>query len=262
MLAVAACPQSVRVSRFHSSAARLAASSGRDLYSVLGVSRGASKEEIKRAYFQLAKRFHPDTNKQDKDAADKFAEVSNAYEVLSDDDRRQRYDVMGAAGEEMGGAGGGGGGMGGGGQAGGVNPEDILRDFFGSMGAAGGRSPFGFDMSGGGRAGGGRRAAEAAEAVDGDDIEVVLPLSFMEAVQGSSRLIHVSALAACPTCQGSGNQPNTQPSTCKACGGKGVQSLNQGFFKINTTCSQCAGRGQSLQRSGPAAAAEAAAHSD
>ena len=195
----------------------------RDYYDVLGVSRGASKDEVKKAYFKLAKRYHPDTNKEDKQAAaEKFAEVSNAYEVLSDDQRRQRYDAMGAAAEEMGGPDMGGGGAGMGGQAG-YNPEDILRDFFGSMGGAGGRSPFGFDMGGG--MGAGRRAAGIADApIDGDDIEVVLPLTFMEAVKGANKTINVQAQAACTTCQGTGNQPNSQPTTCKHCQGKGVVS--------------------------------------
>ena len=185
--------------------------------------RSASKDELKKAYFKLAKKYHPDTNKEDKKAAEKFAEVSNAYEALSDDSRRQRYDAMGAAGEEMGDMGGGGAG----GQAG-YNPEDILRDFFGSMGGggAGGRSPFGFDMGGGGAGmGGGRRAAGMADMpIEGDDIEVVLPLTFMEAVRGANKTISVHAQAACSTCQGSGNQPNSQPTTCKQCQGKGVVS--------------------------------------
>ena len=174
-------------------------------------------------------RYHPDTNKDDKQqAAEKFAEVSNAYEVLSDDSRRQRYDAMGAAAEEMGGGPdmGGAGGMGG--QAG-YNPEDILRDFFGSMGGAGGRSPFGFDMGGmgGGMGAAGRRAAGMADTpIDGDDIEVVLPLTFMEAVRGANKTINVHAQATCATCQGTGNQPNSQPTICKHCQGKGVVRSN------------------------------------
>ena len=205
---------------FHSSGRTLAAK--RDYYEVLGVARTAGKDDIKKAYFGLAKRYHPDTVQGDKQqAAEKFAEVSNAYEVLSDDNRRQRYDAMGAAAEEMGGSDmGGGAGMGG--QAG-YNPEDILRDFFGSMGGAGGRSPFGFDMGGGGGGmGAGRRAGMADTPIDGDDIEVVLPLTFMEAVRGANKTINVHAQAACNTCQGTGNQPNSQPTTCKHCQGKGV----------------------------------------
>ena len=200
--------------------------------------RTASSAELKKAYFALAKKYHPDTNKDEpKKAAQQFAEVSNAYEVLSDDGRRQRYDMMGHAAEDLGAGGGGPGGggpdMGGaGGGPGGFNPEDLLRDFFGSMGAAGagGRSPFGFDLGGGAR--GARRAGGAGGGgggeggmdgpIDGDDIEIVLPLSFMEAVQGTSKPINVSALGACPACKGTGNQPNTQPSSCKQCGGQGV----------------------------------------
>ena len=199
------------------------------------MSRGVTKDELKKAYFQLAKRYHPDTNKEDKQAAEKFAEVSNAYEVLSDDARRQRYDAMGATAEDMGGPDMSGAGSG---QAG-YNPEDILRDFFGSMGGAGGRSPFGFDMGGmgGGMGGAGRRAAGMADTpIDGDDIEVVLPLTFMEAVRGANKTINVHAQATCNTCQGSGNQPNSQPATCKHCQGKGVVSTPRRTQHLPTRC--------------------------
>lgn len=185
--------------------------------------------DIKKAYFVLAKKYHPDTNKDDpKVAAERFAEVNNAYEVLSDEGKRQRYDAMGHAAEEMGGPDMGGGGGGGG--PGGYNPEDILRDFFGSMGGAGGGrgSPFGFDLGGMGGGGRGRRGAGGADTadspIDGDDIEIVLPLTFMEAVQGTSKPITVNALGACPTCKGTGHQANTQATTCKQCQGQGVVS--------------------------------------
>ncbi len=206
-------------------------SAPRDYYAVLGVSRDASKDDIKKAYFKLAKQYHPDTNKEDKNAAEKFAEVSNAYEVLSDPEKRKRYDMMGHEGEAYGGFGGGGAGMGGMGGHG-MNPEDILRDFFGMGG-----------MGGGGM--GGMGFEEKMGAQRGSDVQTQIPLSFMEAVQGCTKTINVVTQGTCNTCSGTGDKPGSSAASCKTCGGSGTQTMQQGFFRMQMTCSKCGGRGKS-----------------
>jgi molecular chaperone DnaJ len=206
---------------FHTSSR---SSAPRDHYQVLGVSRDASKDDIKKAYFKLAKQYHPDTNKEDKNAAEKFAEVSNAYEVLSDPEKRKRYDMMGHEGEQFSGFNdGGGGGMGG------MNPEDILRDFFGMGGS--GMGGMGFE--------------ERSGASRGSDVQTQIPLTFMEAVQGCSKTINVVTQGVCSTCSGTGDKPGSTASQCKPCGGTGTQTMQQGFFRMQVTCQKCGGRGKS-----------------
>ena len=199
-----------------------------DYYEVLGVSRTADKGEIKKAFYSKAKQFHPDTNKA-ADAQSKFAEINNAYEILSDPEKRKRYDLMGHDAEQMGAGGPGGpGGMG-------FNPEDVFRDFFGMGGGGmGGGGPFGGMGGGGGEAGPQR----------GADVETTLNLSFMEAVQGTSRTLNVMTDVPCTPCNGSGAQPKSTASTCTDCGGKGTMRVNQGFFTVQMTCRGCNGRGK------------------
>ena len=208
-------PASVRA--FHTTNSLLAV---KDPYQALGVSKGASASEIKKAYYGLAKKYHPDTNK-DATAKDKFADIQSAYEILSDPKKKEQFDQFGAAGFDPSGgpAGGdpfaGGGnpfsGFGGqGGFGGGFNFEDIFSAFTGQGG------PFG---------GAGRRGARGhpfqQEILVGDNIEVQTNITFMEAAKGTSKTISITPQVECGTCTGSGLKAGTQRSTCKVCNGTG-----------------------------------------
>ncbi|MCW8194703.1 molecular chaperone DnaJ [Proteobacteria bacterium 005FR1] len=191
--------------------------SKRDYYEVLGVSKGASEQELKKAYRRIAMKCHPDRNPDDKTAEDKFKEASEAYEVLSDADKRAAYDQFGHAG--VSGAGGMGGGAGGFG-----NFSDIFGDVFGDIfGAAGGR----------GRGGPSR----------GADLRYTLELSLEDAVRGTTVQIKVPTLVACEPCDGTGSREGSRPSTCTTCGGIGQVRMQQGFFSVQQTCPNCRGRG-------------------
>jgi len=203
-----------------------------DYYKILGVDRGADKKTIKSAYRQLARKFHPDVNKE-AGAEDKFKEISNAYEVLSDEQKRQIYDRFGEAGLK--GAGAGGGAYGGGDPF--SNPFDIFESFFGG-GMGGG-------MGGMGGMGG---AQMRNRPVRGDDERYDLKLNFLEAVFGFSSEIDISRLVTCETCDGSGVKAGTTPSGCGRCGGQG-QVVSQvrtplGTFNQVATCPDCEGSGQ------------------
>lgn len=190
----------------------------RDLYEVLGVSRDASQAELKKAYYKLAKQYHPDVNPGDKGAEDKFKEAAEAYQVLSDDERRARYDRFGHDGLRGGGGGPGPGGFG--------SVEDIFSafgDIFGDF--FGGRSS-------------GRRQ------VRGNDVRVDLQLEFPEAVWGTSKEIKVQRDVSCATCSGSGAKAGTKPETCPTCSGRGQVVHNQGFFMVQSTCPRCRGEGR------------------
>ncbi len=194
----------------------------RDLYEVLGVDRQASSADLKKAYYKLAKKYHPDHNPDDKDAEDKFKEASNAYQVLSDDDQRARYDRFGFDGLR--------GSPGGAGASGFSNVEDIF-------------SAFG-DLFGdffGGRSSGGRRQARGA------DLRVDLGLTFSEAVWGTTKEVKVSREIACATCSGSGAAPGSKVDTCGTCRGKGQVVHAQGFFMVQTTCPHCRGSGKQIK---------------
>ena len=206
-------PRLGQSTRIHTSAASLAKS----YYDVLGVSPDASKDEIKKAYYKLAKKWHPDANKDDPEAAKKFSEAQNAYDILRDDEKRQRYDQFGedAANmddEQFRNATGGFGGFGGfqgfqGGAPPGMDPEDIIREFFG----------FG---------GGGRRGPRGPSGpARGGDIQTQLNISFMEAVKGSTKEVKVRSQVSCKTCDGSGSKDKSKPVTCSNCGGSGEVRL-------------------------------------
>jgi molecular chaperone DnaJ len=204
-----------------------------DYYKTLGVARDASPDEIKRAYRKLAMEVHPDRNAGSKEAEARFKEVSEAYEVLKDPDRRAQYDRFGAAGPR-------GGGMPGGGFAGGFDLQDALEMFMRDFGGAGG-SPF-EDLFGGGRrrgAGGGARK--------GESIRVTLPLSLAEVVEGATRKLRVRVLDPCNTCSGTGSASGQRPPTCSTCGGSGEERVAQrsvfGQFVSLTTCRSCGGEG-------------------
>ncbi|EPS66965.1 hypothetical protein M569_07807 [Genlisea aurea] len=196
----------------------------KDFYSVLGVSKGASKSEIKSAYRKLARNYHPDVNKEPT-AEEKFKEISNAYEVLSDDEKRSIYDKYGEAGLK-------GAGMGMGDFS---NPFDLFESLFEGMGGMGG-------MGMGGRGGSRNRAME------GEDQVYNLVLNFKEAVFGVEKEIEIARLESCSTCDGSGAKPGTKSSKCSTCGGQGqvVSSARTplGVFQQVMTCSACGGAGE------------------
>ncbi len=192
--------------------------SKRDYYDVLGVDKGADEKEIKKAYRRVAMKYHPDRNPDDADAEDKFKEASEAYEVLSDSEKREAYDRFGHAGVEgqVGGAGGFAGG----------SFADIFGDVFGDI------------FGGGGRARGGAQR--------GADLRYTLDISLEDAVRGTTVEIRVPTLASCTTCGGSGARKGSSPTTCGTCGGVGQVRMQQGFFQVQQTCPTCRGRGSTI----------------
>ena len=198
----------------------------RDYYEVLGVDKSASEDELKRAYRKLAKQYHPDMNPDNKEAELKFKEVNEAYEVLSDAEKRQKYDTYGhAAFDPSMGGGAGFGGFGGFG-GGGFDFGDIFSSIFG--GGGGGRS--------------------RSNAVDGEDIAVRVTISFEEAVFGCKKEISFARIEACSDCGASGAAKGTKPETCKTCNGSGhvrvQQSMGFGFMETQRACSSCRGTGK------------------
>jgi len=200
----------------------------RDYYEILGVSRGASEQDLKSAYRTMAKEFHPDRNAGDKDAERKFKEVNEAYEALKDPQKRAAYDQFGHAAFEGGGMGGGGRGV--------IGPDfassmsDIFDDLFGDF--MGGR------RGQGGRGGSGRER--------GGDLRYNLEINLAEAYTGKTAQIRVPASVACETCSGSGAKPGTKATTCGTCGGAGKVRASQGFFTIERPCPACFGRGETI----------------
>jgi molecular chaperone DnaJ len=200
-----------------------------DYYELLGVSKSASPEEIKKAYRKLAVQFHPDKNPGDKKAEEKFKEVSEAYEVLTDPKKRQMYDQFGHAGL---GAGGAGGFEGAGGFGGGASMNDIFGDIFGDLFGAAGAS--------GGR-GRGRRSKSSG--TPGADLRTQIDITFEEAAFGTEKVITVPRSVSCETCSGSGAKAGSKPETCRQCQGQGEVYFQQGFFTVSQTCGACQGRG-------------------
>ena len=210
----------------------------RDYYEVLGVSKDASSDDLKKAYRKLAKQYHPDMNPGDKTAETKFKEVNEAYEVLNDPAKRQRYDQFGHAGVDPS-YGGGGAGYGGGG-FGGFDVRDIFESFFG-----GGFSGFG----------GSSRTRNPNGPIRGNDINVTLGLSFMEAAKGCKQQIQVQRLEKCDVCGGSGAKSGTTAETCTECGGTGQVKVSQrtpiGVIQTTRTCSKCSGKGKVIKEPCP-----------
>ncbi|MGZ6907836.1 MAG: molecular chaperone DnaJ [Acidimicrobiia bacterium] len=214
-----------------------------DYYAVLGVAPDASEKDITRAYRKLAKQYHPDANPGNKDAEERFKEVSAANDVLSDAEKRKEYDEvrrMVASGAYSGGGPGGPGGFGfGTGGPGGfqfddtVDLSDLLGGLFGGRAGGGGARGFG---------GGGRRAARHAPQ-RGADLESEITLDFLDAVHGLTTSVAFTAEAACSECHGTGARPGTSPQVCTECGGTGEIAMNQGFFQTAQVCPVCHGRG-------------------
>ena len=198
----------------------------RDFYEVLGVPKNAGDDEIKKAYRKLAMKFHPDRNQGEKaaEAEAKFKEVKEAYEILSEPEKRSAYDQYGHAGVDpnMRGAAGAGGGFGGFGDAFG----DIFSDIFG--GAAGGR----------------RGGAGGRQVFRGNDLSYAMEISLEEAANGKDAQIRIPSWDTCDTCGGSGAKPGTSVDTCSTCHGSGSVQMRQGFFSVQQTCPTCRGMGK------------------
>ena len=197
----------------------------RDFYDVLGVNKSSSPEQIKAAYRKLAVKHHPDKNPGDKTSEDKFKEASEAYHILSDQERKQNYDNFGHSAFENGGGKGGFGGFGG---FSGGDFSDIFEDFFGDFG------------------GSGRTRGRKNNNNRGSDLRYDLSISLEEAYSGKKQDIKFSTTEKCNTCKGNGSKPGHNPGQCSMCGGNGRVRSNQGFFTVQQTCPQCAGVGEEI----------------
>ena len=214
--------------------------SKRDYYEVLGVGREATAEEIKKSYRKLAVKYHPDKNPDDKTAEDKFKELGEAYDVLSEPEKRAAYDRFGHAAFAQGG----GGARGGGGFH---DPFDIFREVFGAGGggaAAGGMGGIFEQFFGGG--GGGRGDRENRQR--GSDLRYDMQISLEEAAMGAEKEIEVSKLEACGGCKGSGAEGGSRVVSCQTCGGRGQVVSSRGFFQVSQTCPRCRGTGQTVEK--------------
>jgi molecular chaperone DnaJ len=202
-----------------------------DYYKVLGVDKKASQDDIKKAYRKLARKYHPDTNK-DPGAEERFKEISEAYDVLGDEDKRKRYDRGGM----FAGSNPFGGGAGGGATAADFGSfSDILSGLFNT----------------GGR---GTRTKPATER--GRDLETTVTLSFAQAIEGAQVPVSVATHTACTTCRGTGARPGTSPKVCPVCNGRGVEAQGQGVFSITRPCSRCGGSGTVIEDPCPTCAGE------
>jgi molecular chaperone DnaJ len=222
----------------------------KDYYQVLGVPKNASHAEIKKAYRKLAQRYHPDANAGDKAAEDRFKEISAAYDVVGDEEKRKQYDQV----REMASSGfGGPGGFPGGGYPGGGFPGSgfpgggfpggarVRVDDIGDIGDLG--DLFGGLFGGGSRRGRGRRAQPQR----GADLETEVRVSFDDAMTGTTVPVRIDGPAPCPRCGGNGAEPGTSPIACPQCGGAGQVQVNQGFFAVSQTCPTCHGAGRIVQ---------------
>ncbi len=199
-----------------------------DLYKVLEVSKGASQEEIRRSYRRLARKYHPDANPGDKDAEERFKGIQHAYEILSNPEKRREYD-------------------------------EGPRNFFGSQGAGQGPTQSAnfedlSDLFGGGFGnlgdifGRANTATTTRTPTKGEDVTVSVKLKFKDALEGVTTRVGVLVEESCGECRGTGAAPGTAPRTCPECGGRGVQSRDQGFFALSTPCSRCGGEGRIIEK--------------
>lgn len=194
-----------------------------DYYELLGVARSADEAELKKAYRRLAMKHHPDRNPGDKASEEKFKEIQEAYNVLSDKDKRAAYDQYGHAGVDPNRYAGGQNGMGG------MDFTDIFGEVFGDI------------------FGGGRQRSSQSRAKHGDDLSVELTISLEEAVRGVSKTLHIPTRVHCTECKGQGAKPGSKPSACDTCGGSGQVRMQQGFFSIQQTCPRCRGNGKVIK---------------
>jgi molecular chaperone DnaJ len=202
-----------------------------DYYKTLGVDKKASQDDIKKAYRKLARKYHPDTNKEP-GAEERFKEISEAYDVLGDPDKRKKYDR--------------------GGMFSGANP-------FGGGGGGGGATDFGsFSdiLSGIFNTGGGRGTRTKPTVERGKDLETSVSLSFEQAIEGAQVPVTVATHAACTTCRGTGARPGTAPTVCPVCAGRGVEAQGQGVFSITRPCSRCGGTGTVIEEPCPTCAGQ------
>lgn len=211
-------PHGIYTLSFHTSAT---ANSKQDFYQVLGVPRTASQKEIKKAYYQMAKKYHPDTNKDDPQAKEKFAQLAEAYEVLSDETKRKQYDTYGSAGFDASQAGGGQ--QYWTGQTSNVNPEELFRKIFGEFSGGRGFSDF--------------------NSIFDQPQEYIMELTFNQAAKGVNKEMSVNIDAACQTCGGKGHEPGTKVQHCHYCNGSGMETINTGPFVMRSTCRRCGGKG-------------------
>ncbi|HAJ71442.1 MAG TPA: molecular chaperone DnaJ [Methylophilaceae bacterium] len=198
----------------------------KDYYEVLGVNKDASEEEIKKAYRKLAMKHHPDRNPDNPKAEEQFKEAKEAYEMLSDEQKRAAYDQYGHAGVDPS--------MGAGAGAGFGGFSDAFGDIFG-------------DIFGGARAGGGQRS----NVYRGADLRYNMEISLEEAAKGTETKIRIPVQSTCETCKGSGARPGTQPVTCTTCNGHGQVRMQQGFFSVQQTCPKCHGTGKMVKDACP-----------
>ncbi len=208
----------------------------RDYYEILGVSKDAEGNVIKKSYRKLAVQFHPDKNPDDPGAEDKFKELGEAYEVLMDDDKRAAYDRYGHAALENGG-------MGSGGGAGFHDAADIFRSVFGGGGGGGG-GPIFDDLFGGG---GGGRSRDSSGRQRGSDLRYDLEITLEEAAKGIERELELEKAEACDKCEGKGSASDSGTKTCEMCGGHGQVISARGFFQVQQTCPTCNGSGQIIK---------------
>jgi len=195
----------------------------RDYYDILGVNKSASKDEIKKAYRTTAFKFHPDKNPGDKKAEDKFKEASEAYGVLSDDQKKSNYDQFGHAAFQ-------GGGSQGFGDFDSSSFSDIFEDFFGDF------------------TGGSRGSSRRSSGNRGNDLRYDVSISLEEAYKGLEKKINYTTYKKCSSCKGSGAEPGSKPVKCDYCEGRGKIRSNQGFFTVQQTCPQCGGYGEKISK--------------
>src|ERR671919_610221 len=208
----------------------------KDLYEILGVSKSASREEIKKPYRKLARKHHPDNNPGDAEAEERFKEVQGAYDVLSDPEKRKQYDQLGS--RVFSGMGGRGGNYQWSGNLGDLGDLGDLSDLLGGI--------FGGTTFGGGRRTASARTGRRAER--GRDVEVTVNVSFEDSLKGVTTKIPVELQTACSVCKGSGAEPGTTPIICPQCRGRGVVSEDQGFFALSQPCPRCGGNGTVVEK--------------